>query len=277
MGLPSEAESALRSSEEVLRRLGALWDLKRTRSVLDGMSGEGVRTTLAFKKLEVLMDVTRTLSSEIELEPLLDRILEKAIDLTRTERGFVILYDSKGNPVFHSTRSIARAEVEEGKVAQLSSTVTRRVLNTGSAIAVTNVEQEFDLRTQASIVELGLRAIMCAPLKRGSRILGLIYVDSATIPEGFYQADVSLLEALADAAAVSLENAQLFSALRRKTDLMSILAHEFRSPISASIMFTHQLLQEGELFSAEQRGRGGSVSRRDAHREEKQGLCRLCL
>ncbi len=253
MGFPSEAETSLRFGEETFRRLGAEWDLARTKEALDGLGGLAGKGTPAFRKLQLLLDVTRGLSAEIEIEPLLRKVLEKAIELTQTERGFVILLDEHGKPVFHLTMHIPRLELERGKVAQLSSTVLNRVLDTGTAIAVTDVEQEFDLRMQASVVELGLRAVMCAPLKRGDRILGLIYVDSSKVTESFYQADVSLLEALCDAAAVSLENAKLVEALRRKTDLMSMLAHEFRSPISATIAFTQQLLRGASNLTDEQR------------------------
>lgn len=253
LGFPSEAESALRFAEETFRRFGAAWDLRRTRAALQQVGGDSGGSGLAFKKLQLLLDVTRSLGAEIELEPLLDSVLEKAIELTHTERGFVILLDEKGNPTFHSTRRMGRDDVEMGETAKISSTVIQRVASSGTALAVTNIDQEFDLRAQASIVALGLRSIMCAPLKRGDKVLGVIYVDSSKITEGFYQADVSLLEALADAAAISLENAQLVSALRRKTDLMSILAHEFRSPITASITFAHQLLRDSDRFSADQR------------------------
>ncbi len=253
MGFPSEAEAALRFGEETFRRLRADWDLARTKDELERLGGAGGKGTPAFRKLQLLLEVTRGLNAEIELEPLLTKVLEKAIELTQTERGFVILLDEHGNPTFHTTMHMPRVELERGKVAQVSSTVINRVFESGAAIAVTDVEQEFDLRTRASIVELGLRAIMCAPLRRGDKILGLIYVDSSKVTEGFYQADISLLEALGDAAAVSLENAKLVDALRRKTDLMSMLAHEFRSPISATIAFTQQLLRHANNLTGEQR------------------------
>lgn len=252
LGFPSEAERALRQSEDLFRRLGAAWELRRTREALTRLAGDAGGSGLAFKKLQVLLDITRTLGSELELDALLSRLLDKALELTQTERGFVILLDEKGSPNFFSTRSMARDEVEQGDGAQISSTIIKRVIDEARALAITNIDQELDLRGQASIVALGLRSIMCAPIKRGDRVLGVVYVDSSKITESFYQADVSLLEALADAAAISLENAQLITSLRRKTDLMSILAHEFRSPLSASITFTQQLLREPARLNADQ-------------------------
>lgn len=253
LGFPSEAESALRLAEEIFRRMGAAWDLRRTREALNRLGGESAGGGLAFKKLQLLLDVTRTLGSELELEPLLNRMLERALELTQTERGYVILLDDKGTPNFYATRHIARDEIERGETAQISSTIIQRVVTEGRALAITNIDQELDLRAQASIVALGLRSIMCAPIKRGDKVLGVIYVDSSRITEGFYQADVSLLDALADAAAIALENAQLVTSLRRKTDLMSILAHEFRSPLTASITFTHQLLRDPHKLAPEHR------------------------
>lgn len=253
LGFPSEAENALRMAEEIFRRLGATWDLRRTREALHRLGGDAGGGGLAFKKLQLLLDVTRTLGAELDLESLLNRLLDRALELTQTERGYVILVDEKGAPDFYSTRHIARDEVERGETSQISSTVIQRVMNERRALAITNIDQELELKAQASIVALGLRSIMCAPLIRGDKVLGVIYVDSSRIAESFYQADVSLLEALADAAAIALENAQLVTSLRRKTDLMSILAHEFRSPLSASIIFTQQLLRDPNRVNDEQR------------------------
>lgn len=253
LGFPSEAETSLRMAEEIFRRYGAVFELKHTREALARLGGENAGNALAFRKLQLLLDVTRTIGSELDLETLLGRLLDKALELTQTERGYMILLDERGEPTFYATRHMARDEVEKGETAQFSSTIIRRVATEGRALAITNIDQSTDLRTQASIVALGLRSIICAPIKRGERMLGVIYVDSSRVTESFYHADISLLEALADAAAISLENARLVTALRRKSDLMSIMAHEIRSPLAASISFTHQLQRSSEGLTEDQR------------------------
>jgi PAS domain S-box-containing protein/putative nucleotidyltransferase with HDIG domain len=59
------------------------------------------------------------------------------------------------------------------------------------------------------------RSELCVPLKAGERILGVLNVESTEL-DAFSAEDRQLLEALANAAAVALENAQLYEAVRHE-------------------------------------------------------------
>jgi len=253
LGFYSEADSALRQAEDIFRRVGAAWALRRAHEALLRLDSEDDKGRLRLQKLQVLLDVAQSLGTETELETLLRRILDRAIELTQTERGFILLLDEQGEPATYLTRGIARDELENPGTSQFSTTVLQKVLKTRDALAITDIDQVLELKVQASIVSLGLRAIMCAPLLRGEKLQGVIYVDSSKVTEGFYQADVSVLEAVAHAAAISLENAQLVAALQQKTELMSILAHEFRTPLTASTSFIRLLLNGEEPLTEDQR------------------------
>ncbi len=57
---------------------------------------------------------------------------------------------------------------------------------------------------------LGLRAILCVPLKIKNQVSGVVYVDNRLQAGVFTQADLDLLTAIASSAAIAIENARLY-------------------------------------------------------------------
>ncbi len=61
-----------------------------------------------------------------------------------------------------------------------------------------------------SVVILGLRSVMCAPLQLKDNILGVIYVDNRMQAGIFTQSDLELVSAIASNAAIAIDNARLY-------------------------------------------------------------------
>ena len=57
-----------------------------------------------------------------------------------------------------------------------------------------------------SVINLGLRSVVCVPLRAGEAVLGAVYVDDADRAGAFGPKDVALLEAFAAQAAVAIEH-----------------------------------------------------------------------
>ena len=57
---------------------------------------------------------------------------------------------------------------------------------------------------------LGLRSILCVPLKVKDEIKGVVYADNRFEAGIFTQADLDLLSAIASIAAIAIENARLY-------------------------------------------------------------------
>jgi sigma-B regulation protein RsbU (phosphoserine phosphatase) len=61
-----------------------------------------------------------------------------------------------------------------------------------------------------SVMSLGLRSILCVPLRAQERTLGVVYVDNRLKAGIFTQADLELLTSIASSAAIAVENARLY-------------------------------------------------------------------
>jgi PAS domain S-box-containing protein len=84
--------------------------------------------------------------------------------------------------------------------------------------------------------ELGLRSYVGVPLAARGRVLGAITFIAAESGRRYDAADLAVAEDLAHRAAVAVENARLYQAVReadrRKDEFLALLGHELRNPLA---------------------------------------------
>ena len=117
--------------------------------------------------------------------------------------------------------------------ATLSRTVVRRVMRERVAILATDTATDPHLVSSDSIASLNVRSFMCAPLTGQDEVIGVLYVDSPHSAR-FSAADLEVFTALANAAAVAIEQARLSSQLqeelRRRERLLALSLAGRRQP-----------------------------------------------
>jgi PAS domain S-box-containing protein len=95
----------------------------------------------------------------------------------------------------------------------------------------------------------GITSLVAAPLLLGGRALGAIALGSSTPARAYGQSDLRLAEALADRAAVAIENARLYRAAVNATQLrdqvLRVVAHDLRNPLSVILLQAGALKRHG--------------------------------
>lgn len=183
----------------------------QTLSLLEQSVGDYLKTRQS--QLGALMGVGRAINSSLGLKRVLEEVMDTLIELMRAERGFLMLRGPDGNLSVRIARGIAHVNLEEAAF-KVSRTIVRKVAESGEPILTTNAQDDPRFEAQMSVAMFQLRSILCAPLKIKNEIIGVIYVDNRARAGIFQEADLNLIRAFADQAAVAIDNAQLFEDLQ---------------------------------------------------------------
>lgn len=165
-------------------------------------------TDASLERLETLYRVSQALTSTLDLEAVLNTVIDQVILVTKAERGFLMIGDRPQDLRFKAARGIDQQLINDAEF-QVSRGILTRVAETARPVVTSDAQHEDWLSGRQSVMALKLRSIMCAPLLLKGCMTGLVYVDNRMQAGIFQPADLELLQAVANTAAVAIENARL--------------------------------------------------------------------
>jgi adenylate cyclase len=175
------------------------------------------------KTSELLLDVMKSFSSELEVDQLLQRIMARTSAVLQADRSTLFLVDRRRGEIWSKVAQgdrMAEIRVPIGRGIAGTVAATGETINIPDAYADARFNQEVDRRTGYRT-----RTILCAPVRDGAgEIVGVSQVlNKAGGP--FTRDDESLLAALSAQAFIALDNARLFeSVVQMKNYNESILS-----------------------------------------------------
>jgi sigma-B regulation protein RsbU (phosphoserine phosphatase) len=183
-------------------------------------------------RLALLYRLSQTFNSSLNLDEVLNRVMDEVIAVTRAERGFVMLHEAGGELVFRAARGMDQSTIDDPQF-QISRGVVERVAREGQPVLTSNAQLDDRFSMRHSVVDLGLRSILCVPLKVQDQVTGVVYVDNRLRAGIFTQDDLDLLSAIASSAAIAVENARLYQLAVEKGRLERELqlAHELQASL----------------------------------------------
>ena len=191
-----------------------------------------------FGHLEELADIGQVINSTLEVDEVLQIVMDTIVRMMGAERGFLMLRDERGEMVSRIARNWEQESINQNEFA-ISRTVVQRVIDGGEPVLTTNAREDPRFGGQESIIAFNLRSILCVPLMVKSELIGVIYTDNRIRTGIFSESDRDLLQAFANQAAVAIENARLFSSLKRTleevTELKNLMDDVFASIVSGVI------------------------------------------
>ncbi|HET9036688.1 MAG TPA: sigma 54-interacting transcriptional regulator [Myxococcaceae bacterium] len=166
----------------------------------------------ALSTLKRLTDFSARLLHSGDLTTLLEALLDEAIDLTRGDRGFLVLVDGDQRSV-RVARNVNRENVARD-VETLSDTVVDRVLRTGEPLLVSDATADPEFSASTSVVNLKLSSVLCVPLMHRGRPFGVVYVGTDRVGTHFDRHGLDTLTIFAAQASLLVQNALLLDELR---------------------------------------------------------------
>ncbi len=156
-----------------------------------------------------LARIGRSVTSSLNLDDVLRRIVEAATHLTRAEEGFLALLENNSDQLY--IRAVKNIDSEKSKTMRLpvNDSLVGVALRTKRPIRTTTETDEGPL-IKVSTGFL-VHSLLHVPIYAKGKPLGVLSVVNHSAQRPFKEIDEVLLIALADYAAVALENANLYS------------------------------------------------------------------
>ena len=164
------------------------------------------------RKLRAIVDFSRAIGVEHDLDRLLNHVLETCFQLLRADRGMIIVYGPQSKA---PSATVARTRSGEPVEAGLSTAVLSQIMATREPLLRTAIDGE--LERSESLSAQGVRSLVAVPLlyeADETEWLGVIHLDSQASKNVFHQRDLDFLCAIAGQAALAIKNAMLIRHLR---------------------------------------------------------------
>ena len=214
------------------------------RATFGAASGQFLTGDTATDKrtVQVLLEAIARVSESRDVDQLLEDIVDRSIEVTKAERGFLLIRGSGGEKL-----AVRVARSQGGKALEgdrrFSTSIANKVLEERQAVRATAKSDTEALGIGQSVHDLKLRAALCVPLvslpsegqgaaERNERAAGVLYVDSRAAARSFTRRDLAVFAALAQFVSIALENARLHLdsleklRLEQSLELASVIQHD---------------------------------------------------
>lgn len=180
--------------------------------------------------LSTLYAVGQSVTSLLDLEKLLNRVVEAAAYLTGADEAFLFLIEKgKDELALRDSRGLGEKWVP-GSRLKTQDTLMGTVVTTGKPLALDRTAESQEL----TMLDHPVSALVNVPLKVKDKTIGVLGVTSKRPGRAFAQDDLSRLAALADYAVIAIENARLYKGARQRAEELSTI-NEIAQTVTSSL------------------------------------------
>ncbi|AOW99565.1 hypothetical protein BJP34_08955 [Moorena producens PAL-8-15-08-1] len=247
-----------------------------TGDTITNLTSQGVNTTTknasTVLDLATVIKASQALSGEIQLDQLLSTLMQVVMENAGADKCALILV--KGERLvlqaMETANQLALVEsipVEESPdIPQSAINYVKRKLET---LVINDITVETILAADPYFIRQQPRSVMCTPIINQGKLIGLLYLENHLTTGAFTPDRLEILNLLTSQAAISLENAQLYSNLedkvaertaelaqakqaadganQAKSEFLSNMSHEFRTPLNGILGYAQILKRDRYL------------------------------
>ncbi|MBI5555045.1 MAG: response regulator [Elusimicrobia bacterium] len=221
-------------------------------------------TQLQQKELQSLIKLCAMLGASLDLKEVLDFIVKAITEFARADACTLRLLSDDGQDLVLSASYGVEVSHHPEKV-RLDGSITGQVVQGKRVVIIPDLSQESTYQSSPIVAEEKMASLLCIPLVVKNTAKGAFCLYTKQTCQ-FTQRQIDLVKAFADQAAIALENARLYSQEQQmvvklrelnqaKSDFLSMVSHELRSPLTSIKGYTALMLagHAGETNESQKR------------------------
>jgi signal transduction histidine kinase len=195
---------------------------------------------------EALIQMAQTITSQLELDEILSQALEMAMSLTAAGESAIWLVDEQTGELFlEAERGIQDEQIKRTRLP-VTDTLAGEVIKTGKSLRASRKTQDEQIKIKTGHL---VEAVIYAPLNLGGVAFGVLSAAHREPGKEFSKQDEKLLAAIADFAAIAVQNSRLYQATdkalaRRVGELGALNEISNAALTSLDLNKVHEVLME---------------------------------
>ena len=275
-GMHQIAKSLIQSAHKAYLRWGAIAKAKLVRSQwsrirFDIPNDTNQISLMDHVDLQSLLKVNQMISSEIQLNSLLENLMHILLQNAGADSGCFIRVEDK-QLWLEATGNLNQIKVLSGQVISnytsskdIPLSIIKQVESSLDIVLVDQAAKDHEFADDAYFSQHSPSSSLCIPITNQAKLIAIVYLENMNIEHAFSNKQITLLKAIAAQAAVSLSNAYLYNTLENrieertqelnqarltaikanqsKSNFLANMSHEIRTPMNGVIGLSQLLLK----------------------------------
>jgi PAS domain S-box-containing protein len=252
-GIETASHAYLRNARDCYDRWGAHGKVKQLDERYPRLREQGAVASSPAMQLDVetVVKASQAISSEMVLPELIEKLVRIAVEHAGAERGLLILLRG-GEPRIEAEATTGPGwidvAVRQATIApyHLPHSALHYVIRTQESVLLDNASADPVYSKDEYVRRKRSRSILCLPIVKQAKLVGALYLENNLTPCAFTQERVTVLQLLASQAAISLENASLYSGAKKAEEKIRQSEKEARQLLNLSPLHITELGPDGE-------------------------------
>jgi signal transduction histidine kinase len=177
------------------------------------------------QELNAIYTIGRSVTSLLDLDLVLNRVVEAAVYVAGAEEGLLLLLDRESGELYLRAAKDVDEKAARNLHMHIDDSIAGRAIQTDRPVLITG--ENAKIATGYLV-----RALLYLPLRVPERgVIGILGVANRESERAFSERDIHLLSALADYAAIAIENARLFETVEVERAKLEAVLREAREAI----------------------------------------------